>query len=73
MTTMTTFNPSAIRTPEIQEIACELRDLRACADAQFTKGDLVSFAQINAEVIKTERRLAVAISAEIARQAKARR
>jgi hypothetical protein len=66
----TTTKPSPIHTEEIRATAVLLRDLRVCAKAQAEQGDLVSFAQINAEVIKTERLLAQVISAEIAKQAR---
>lgn len=66
----TTIQPSPIHTERAREIAVLLRDLRACAKVQADKGDLVAFAQINAEVIKTERLLGQVISAEIAKQAR---
>lgn len=66
----TTTKPSPVHTEEIREIAVLLRDLRVCAKVQAEQGDLVAFAQINAEVIKTERLLSQVVSAEIAKQAR---
>jgi len=66
----TTTKPSPIHTEEVREIAVLLRALRVCAKAQADNGDLVSFAEINAEVIKTERLLAQQIASEIAKRSK---
>jgi hypothetical protein len=66
----TTTKPSPIHTEEIRATAVLLRDLRVCAKAQADNGDLVSFAEINAEVIKTERLLAQQIANEIAKRSK---
>jgi hypothetical protein len=66
----TTTKPSPIHTEEIRATAVLLRDLRVCAKAQADNGDLVSFAEINAEVIKTERLLAQQIASEIAKRSK---
>ena len=66
----TTTKPSPIHTEEIRATAVLLRDLRVCAKAQADNGDLVSFAEINAEVIKTERLLAQQIASEITKRSK---
>jgi len=66
----TTTKPSPIHTEEIRATAVLLRDLRVCAKAQADNGDLVSFAEINAEVIRQERILAQQIASEIAKRSK---